>query len=109
MKIHMIALAVSGAFVAAAAPYAITRIPGPQLAATEEWPTCSTMESLAGNADLSQLDPDFMAGKKAMAAGEWNGAIAAFKSAALRDPRNADIQNYIGYSYRRLRELETAL
>jgi Flp pilus assembly protein TadD len=43
-----------------------------------------------------------------MAAGDWNGAIAVLKSAALRDPRNADIQNYIGYSYRRLRELEPA-
>ena len=26
----------------------------------------------------------------------------------MRDTRNADIQNYIGYSYRRLRELEPA-
>ncbi|MCA6117325.1 hypothetical protein J6524_20980 [Bradyrhizobium sp. WSM 1738] len=30
------------------------------------------------------------------------------KSALLRDTRNADIQTYIGYSYRRLRELELA-
>ena len=66
------------------------------------------MGSLAESADWAQLDPDFAAGKKAMAAGDWNGAIAALKSAALRDPRNADIQNYIGYSYRRLRELEPA-
>jgi len=31
------------------------------------------------------------------------------KSAALRDPRNADIQNYIGYAYRRLRQLGPAI
>jgi Flp pilus assembly protein TadD len=66
------------------------------------------MESLVESADWAQLDPDFAAGKKAMAAGDWSGAIAMLKSAALRDPRNADIQNYIGYGYRRLRELEPA-
>jgi tetratricopeptide (TPR) repeat protein len=101
-------VAILGALTAAVALYAITRPPGTQLAATEEWPICSTMESLAESAAWAQLDPDFAAGKKAMAAGDWNGAIAALKSAALRDPRNADIQNYIGYSYRRLRQLELA-
>jgi tetratricopeptide (TPR) repeat protein len=107
--IRMIALAaILVALVAAVAFYTIMRPPGTQLAATEEWPICSTMESLAANTDWAQLDPDFAAGKKAMAAGDWNGAIAVLKSAALRDPRNADIQNYIGYSYRRLRELEPA-
>src|SRR5262249_50268120 len=40
---------------------------------------------------------------------DWNGAIAALKRAALRDPRNADIQNYIGYAYRRLRQLGPAM
>ena len=29
--------------------------------------------------------------------------------AALRDPQNADIQNYIGYAYRRLRQLGPAM
>ena len=60
-------------------------------------------------ADWAQLDPDFAAGKKALAAEDWNGAIAALKLAALRDPRNADIQNYIGYAYRRLRQLGPAM
>jgi len=107
--IRMIALAaILVALVAAVAFYTIMRPPGTQLAATEEWPICSTMESLAANTDWAQLDPDFAAGKKAMAAGDWSGAIAVLNSAALRDPRNADIQNYIGYSHRRLRELEPA-
>jgi tetratricopeptide (TPR) repeat protein len=43
----------------------------------------------------------FAAGKKALVAEDWNAAIAVLKLAALRDPRNADIQNYIGYAYRR--------
>jgi tetratricopeptide (TPR) repeat protein len=108
--IRMIALAAMlGALVAAVASYTIIRPPGTHFAVADEWPICSTMESLAESADWAQLDPDFAAGKKAMAAGDWNGAIAVLESAALRDPRNADIQNYIGYSYRRLRALEPAL
>jgi Flp pilus assembly protein TadD len=107
--IRMIALAaMSGALVATAVFYAMIRPPATQLAATDEWPICTTMGSLAENADWAQLDPDFAAGKKAMAAGDWKGAIAVLKSAALRDTRNADIQNYIGYSYRRLREPDPA-
>ena len=38
---------------------------------------------------------------------EWGDR--ALKLAALRDPRNADIQNYIGYAYRRLRQLGPAM
>ena len=63
----------------------------------------------AGDTDWSQLDPDFADGKKALAAGDWNAAITALTLAALRDPQSADIQNYIGYAYRRLRNLELAL
>ena len=38
-----------------------------------------------------------------------NGAIAALQAAALRDPLSADIQNYIGYAYRRLSQLGPAI
>jgi Flp pilus assembly protein TadD len=61
------------------------------------------------DADWAKLDPEFAAGKKAVLAEDWDGAIAMLKSAALRDPRNADIQNYIGYAYRRLRQLGPAI
>ena len=67
------------------------------------------MASVASDADWAQLDPDFKAGKKALRAENWNGAIAAFEFAALRDPTNADIQNYIGYAYRRLRQMGPAI
>src|SRR5215813_9325963 len=75
----------------------------------EELPICTTMASVASDADWAQLEPDFKDGKKALGAQDWNGAIAAFQQAALRDPSNADIQNYIGYAYRRLRQLEPAM
>jgi tetratricopeptide (TPR) repeat protein len=77
--------------------------------ANEDWPICTTMGLMGSEADWAQLDPDFAAGKKALIAEDWNGAIAALKLAALRDPRNADIQNYIGYAYRRLRQLGPAM
>jgi tetratricopeptide (TPR) repeat protein len=75
----------------------------------EDWPICTTMALVASDADWAQLDPDFKAGKRALGAEDWNGAIAALELAALRDPLNADIQNYIGYAYRRLRELGPAI
>src|SRR5262245_26116498 len=77
-------------------------------AAAEAWPICSTMESVGADADWAELDPDFAAGKRALAAADWNAAIASLKLAALRDPHNADIQNHIGYAYRRLRQLDPA-
>src|SRR4051812_15417438 len=75
----------------------------------EAWPICTTMASVASDADWAQLDPDFDSGKKALHAENWNGAIAAFEFAALRDPTNADIQNYIGNAYRRLRQMGPAI
>lgn len=78
-------------------------------AALEELPICTTMASVGADADWAELEPDFKAGKKALGAQDWKGAIAAFERAALRDPLNADIQNYIGYAYRRLRQLEPAM
>jgi len=75
----------------------------------ETWPICTTMTSVVSDAEWAQLDPDFKAGKRALAAEDWNGAIAAFELAALRDPLNADIQNYIGYAYRRLHQLGPAI
>jgi tetratricopeptide (TPR) repeat protein len=83
---------------------------GAETAITPEgWPICTTMALVASDADWAQLDPDFKAGKKALGAEDWNGAIAIFELAALRDPLNADIQNYIGYAYRRLRQLGPAI
>jgi tetratricopeptide (TPR) repeat protein len=75
----------------------------------EDWPICTAMTAMGTEADWAQLDPDFAAGKRALVIEDWKGAIAAFKLAVLRDPRNADIQNYIGYAYRRLRDMGPAM
>jgi len=54
------------------------------------------------------LDPDYAAGRKAIAASDWNTAIKFFSSAALRAPENADIQNYLGFAYRKAGKLAPA-
>jgi tetratricopeptide (TPR) repeat protein len=77
--------------------------------AIEDWPICSSIGMLGSEADWAELDPDFAAGKKALAKSEWMNAITALKFAAVRDPGNADIQNYIGYAYRRLSQLGPAM
>ena len=64
-------------------------VPGPALAdPTEE------------EAEESRLDPDYARGVKAIEAKDWASAVPLLLSAALRDTRNADIQNFIAYAYR---------
>ena len=77
--------------------------------AAEAWPICSTMTAMVETPDWAALDSDFAAGKRALGAGDWEGAIKALTNAALRDARNADIQNYLGYAYRRLRQFDPAM
>jgi Flp pilus assembly protein TadD len=55
-----------------------------------------------------QLDPDYAAGRAAIEAKNWDTAIRALSSAELRDTRNADIQNYLGYAYRHTGQLGLA-
>jgi Flp pilus assembly protein TadD len=53
-------------------------------------------------------DPDIAAGKQALDARNWKEAADRFAKAALRDPGNADLQNYLGYSNRHLGRYELA-
>ena len=55
-----------------------------------------------------RLDPDYAAGKYAIDTSDWDIAIKRLSLAALRDTRNADIQNYLGYAYRQSGQLELA-
>jgi hypothetical protein len=49
--------------------------------------------------DGPAVDPDFAAGKRAIDDRRWEAAIPLLKSAALRDTRNADIENYLGFAH----------
>jgi Flp pilus assembly protein TadD len=56
----------------------------------------------------ARLDPDYAAGKKAIEAKDWSAAIKSLSSVALRDTRNPDIQNYLGYAYRNAGQMDLA-
>ncbi len=71
-------------------------------------PTMLLAVDLEEDPATAQSDPDFLVGKEAIAAQDWPVAIRAFSSAALRDTRNADIQNYLGFAYRKTGQLEAA-
>ena len=49
---------------------------------------------------------DFMTGKKAVDGKNWQAAVDAFSRAVKSDPRNPDIHNYLGYSYRHMERME---
>jgi Flp pilus assembly protein TadD len=53
-------------------------------------------------------DPDAEAGKAAIRAQNWKGAIDSFGKVAARDPRNADAQNWLGFAYRKSGNLDLA-
>jgi tetratricopeptide (TPR) repeat protein len=53
-------------------------------------------------------DRDYVAGKNAIEAKNWKGAIRSFSSAERRAPDNADIHNYLGYAYRNAGMLDPA-
>jgi tetratricopeptide (TPR) repeat protein len=53
-------------------------------------------------------DPDYASGKKAVDAKNWSAAIDSFNRAAARQPNNPDVQNYLGYVYRKSGNLDQA-
>jgi len=72
------------------------------------------LAALSGVAIAVDSDPsppvssEHAAGKKAIEARDWNGAIKSLTAAAKRDGRNADIQNLLGYAYRNAGQLDAA-
>jgi tetratricopeptide (TPR) repeat protein len=71
-------------------------------------PGTGAADPAENDAAATQLDPEYAAGKHAIDAKNWSAAITALHSAALRDTRNADIQNYLGYAYRQAGQLDLA-
>ena len=66
-------------------------------------------EAYEDNPSASANDDDYAAGKVAMEQKNWPEAIKRFQQAALRDPDSADLYNYLGYSYRNLKQLDLSL
>ena len=57
---------------------------------------------------VARLDPDYAKGLKAIEAKTWDVAIRTLTSAALRDTRNADIQDDLGHAYWNSRQFGAA-
>jgi Flp pilus assembly protein TadD len=60
------------------------------------------------NPTLATEDSDYAAGKKAVEKKNWPEAVRNFQRSAARDPNQADLQNYLGYSYRNLKQYDLA-
>ena len=72
------------------------------------WPPAAATADPLVEDKAAALDPEFAAGRAAIEAKQWQTAIRALSSAALRDTRNADIQNFLGYAYRNLKQFDLA-
>jgi len=57
-------------------------------------------QAAPGEEDDAGIDPEYARAKQALEAKDWHSAIRFLNAAALRDTRNPDIQNYLGYAYR---------
>ena len=53
-------------------------------------------------------DVDYAAAKEAMAKQRWRDALTHLGRALMRDPDNADLHNYLGFTYRKLGQLDNA-
>jgi Flp pilus assembly protein TadD len=51
---------------------------------------------------------DWLAGKKAVESQDWKTAAERLSKAAAAEPKNADIQNWLGFSQRKLGNLDAA-
>ena len=58
--------------------------------------------------DLAATDEDYAAGRKAIVAKQWKEAIARLRKAEVRHPDHADLQNYLGYAHRNLKQFDAA-
>jgi Flp pilus assembly protein TadD len=69
----------------------------------------ASAEPYEDNPSAAANDPDYAAGKAAMDKKNWAEAVKRFQQAALRDPDSADLHNYLGFSYRNLKQMDLAL
>ncbi len=58
--------------------------------------------------EAAERDPDYAAGKKAIGDKNWGEAIARLRNAEVRDPDNPDLQNWLGYANRNLKNYDLA-
>jgi tetratricopeptide (TPR) repeat protein len=88
--------------------YWVGKVVGLALVAAIAAPLPSFADPTETRPDAVAGDPDYGAGKQALERKDWGEAARRFRQAALRDPDNADLQNYLGFSHRKLGQLDSA-
>jgi Flp pilus assembly protein TadD len=58
--------------------------------------------------DLAKRDADYSAGIAAVKAKNWSEAVTKLKVAERRNPDSADLHNFLGFSYRNLKQFDLA-
>lgn len=71
-------------------------------------PSSALAEPYESNPDAAERDPHYAAGKLALNGKDWAEAARRFERAARDNPDNADLQNYLGYTHRKLGQLDAA-
>ncbi|MFN0316258.1 MAG: tetratricopeptide repeat protein [Burkholderiales bacterium] len=61
-----------------------------------------------GGEETESTDVNFQSGKEAIQKQDWKKAVAFLEKAVAADPKNADARNYLGYSFRKLGDLNMA-
>lgn len=64
--------------------------------------------TIARDDPVAIVGAEHAAGKKAVAAKDWPGALKALKAAEQKEPNNADIHNLLGFSYRNSGQMDLA-
>lgn len=62
-----------------------------------------------GRDEEAKASPSLAAGRKAVNAKDFTGAIQQLTKAAAETPKDADVQNLLGYSYRNLGQFDKAM
>ena len=62
-----------------------------------------------GREEDAKVSPSLAAGRKAVNAKDFAGAIQQLNKAAAETPKDADVQNLLGYSYRNLGQYDKAM
>jgi Flp pilus assembly protein TadD len=68
----------------------------------------TAVQSDDGDDQALLADADYAAGRTALKAGDFTAALQRFQSALRRFPEAADLHNELGYSHRKLRQLDKA-
>ncbi len=71
-------------------------------------PEAGAFGSSSNDQPASTAAADLAAGRKAADAGDHETAVRLLRRAAQADPNNADIHNFLGFSYRKLGNVDMA-